>query len=143
MDPGPHYLTVSAPGFVTNTRRLELDESARYSLRVELSPHVAPTPARVAAAQPGAAAPAHSSAVPWVVIAASAAVAAVGGALIALDQRDGPSTKTSAGAVLLAVGGVGLAAGLTWRFWPRAEPDRTPAAQLQVGPASMQLRGTF
>lgn len=143
VDPGPHHLTVSAQGFVTNTRRLEFAEGSQYALRVELSPRTAAAAARVATAQPRATAPASSSAVPWVVIGASAAVAATGGILIAIDQRDGSSTMTSAGAVLLAVGGLGLAAGLTWRLWPSAEPERAHVAQLRVGPAALHIRATF
>ncbi|HET8936496.1 MAG TPA: tetratricopeptide repeat protein [Polyangiales bacterium] len=143
LDPGEHELSVAAAGYVSETRRLQTD--AERSSRVEIalrSATVAPVRVAVKPAQPHTE---QRSALPWVVVGISGAVAAAGGVMLALDQSssDGKSSAfTPLGGALLGVGAVGVIIGITWSLSPRT--DAAPGtAQLQLSPFGTRLHGTF
>lgn len=98
---------------------------------------------------------------PWIVVGASAAVAIAGGVMLGVALHDvsvvedsGPTTNWSkvqgkydsssvvsgVGIAMLAVGGAGIAAGLTWHF---LEPAESEQVALDVGPLGVRLRGSW
>lgn len=145
LDPGTHELTVSAPGYFPESRRLELTEQQRTQLAIALTSRTAAEPAHITAPALGKQAPARSP-LPWIVVGVSVGVAAVGGAMFAVDQAsrgDGPtSVWTPLGATLLGVGAAGAIVGITWSLWPR-ESERGATARLRVSPLGIQYSGTF
>jgi tetratricopeptide (TPR) repeat protein len=137
----------------------------RFKLR-ELRPDPGPTlPAPVATASaPSAVAPAVASSdsglrdiAPWILIGAGSAVAITGGVFLGLaaadisaveDARrptewsavaasyDRAPARSAAGIVLLSVGVIGVAAGLTWKFWPSDEGD---PVVLRITPTGVRI----
>jgi hypothetical protein len=102
LDPGPHELVVSAPGFDSVSRRVNLDAGGQAIVALRL-PASAPVPAisppPIAAEAPAAtsgnalhrAAPAptdSSSVAPWIVVGVSGAFAITGGVLLAVTASD-------------------------------------------------------
>jgi hypothetical protein len=98
---------------------------------------------------------------PWIVVAASGAVVVAGGVFLGVavssktrvehpdaqpvwsDYRssyDNGKTFFPLSAVLLAVGITGVAAGLTWKFWP-ADDSSEPAATLGLQPGGLFVSG--
>lgn len=143
LDPGEHELSVSAPGYFAETRRLHAE--AERPVRVEIVlKSSAVTPVQVAV-RPAQAHSQERSALPWVVVGISGAVAAAGGVMLALDQSstDGKSSAlTPLGGALLGVGAVGVIVGITWSLSPRTE-EAPATASLQLSPVAAQLSGTF
>jgi hypothetical protein len=145
MDPGAHEISVSAPDYTTETRRLELTEQQQARLEVALTSRTAAEPAHIATPAARPRAPARSL-LPWVAVGVSAGVAAVGGIMLGIDQAnrgEGSGTvMTPLGATLLGVGAVGAVVGITWSLWPR-ESERATSARLHLSPLAIQCSGTF
>jgi tetratricopeptide (TPR) repeat protein len=146
LDPGEHDLSVAAPGYWGETRRLQLGEDRQPRLEIALKSRSAETPTRVAAPSTNSPAPIRSK-LPWVVVGISGAVAAAGGVMLAVDlagrgDRDA-SALTPLGAAMLGVGAVGLVVGLTWSLWPQAESELAASARLQISPLAIQCSGVF
>jgi hypothetical protein len=143
LDPGDHALTVSAPGHLDDTRPLQLAEARQLRLEIALRSSSADLATRAAAPAAEARAPERSP-LPWVVAGVSAAVAAAGGVMLAVDQaNEGSSAATPLGAAVLGVGAVGVIVGITWSLAPHADSERAPAARLRLGPTAIQYSGTF
>jgi hypothetical protein len=146
MDPGVHELTLSAPGYVSETRRvqLEVDRAARIELALEPSVAEAPLLSAAPTQQPRVQ---ESSALPWVVVGVSAALLVGGGAMFIADQTGsgnaGSGVLTPLGAALAGVGAVGMIVGITWSLSPRSEQEPSSSASLQLSPFGARLRGSF
>jgi hypothetical protein len=111
LDPGPHELVASAPGFDSVSRRLNLDAGGQANLALQLrasgpveSPALAPPPFAAEAlaatsrdATPRAAAtPSDSiSVVPWIVVGVSGAIAVAGGVLLGVTASDISSVENA------------------------------------------------
>jgi|GEM_PF-5089440 len=145
LDPGAREISVSAPDYLTETRRLELAEQQQARLEVTLTSRTAAEPAHIATPAPKPQAP-ERSLLPWVVVGVSVGLAAVGGIALGVDQvnrGEGSGTvMTPLGATLLGVGAVGAVLGITWSLWPR-ESERATSARLRVSPLAIQCSGTF
>ena len=114
---------------------------------------VTPAPARAVASE--------SSSAPWILIAASGAVAIGGGVLLGIGLSDVHKVEGSKamtpwssvessyerspvlsgiGIAMLAVGSAGLVAGLTWQLWPEGKPSAHQDVALQVSPQGVRFR---
>jgi hypothetical protein len=171
IDAGSHELTAEAPGYEGVTRNLTTDggDTMRLSLALRATPAaVAEATAPTATEpQPYAASPADDSGsdsiAPWIVVGASGAVMITGGILLGValsdkaDIEDTPKgTKSwsevesaydrvpvlsTIGAIMVGVGAAGVAAGLTWKFWPREEGEQASAALSPLpGGAALQIQ---
>jgi hypothetical protein len=177
LDPGAHEIHVTASGFETATRNLIAEGSAQIDLRFALtrstpSPGSAAQPTPVAALPPPAlirepeprvppSPPAEKSdaIAPWILVAASGAVAVTGGVLLGVafankSDVEHPDSKRPVwseyrssydsgkvffplSAALIAVGVAGIGAGLAWKFWPEAESSPS----LAVEPGGLRVSG--
>lgn len=142
LDPGAREISVSAPDYLTETRRVELAEQQQARLEVALTSRTAAEPAHIATPAPKQRAQERSP-LPWVLVGVSVGVAAVGGVMFGVDQADGSaSVGTPLGVALLGVGAAGTIVGITWSLWPR-ESERATSARLSVRPLAIQCSGTF
>jgi hypothetical protein len=170
LDPGTHELVVSASGFEPEARRVTAEGGNTIRARVVLKPLSLPpvvaanidtvaapdlTPrAAPAATQPDALGP-------YIVMGASGVVAVAGGVLLAVaatnkhrvehpeknpvwsdyeSQYDSGKLLFPLGAVMLGAGLAGVAAGLTWRFWPTRSESATPVTWL-IQPGFVSVSG--
>jgi hypothetical protein len=185
LDPGTHELLIEAAEYESTTRGIRADGNEMLSFSVSLRPlhatpepvrqvatesaeaeaPVLPEPARTAAPAPTAR-EASSSAGPWLMIGASAAVAVTGGVLlgVALSDKskvehpytnveDGPYYAdyvqadrrvfplSVAGIAALSVGATGLAMGLIWKLNAGVEDESAPRIEATAG--GVRVRGRF
>jgi hypothetical protein len=169
VDPGEHQLSARADGFRDAELRWSLDSGEHRTLQVNLQRMEAsadapsPAPTSVMSTQHADRPAPSASMAPYVVLAASGAVAVAGGVLIAFSLADtsrvehaskgtnwadikgaydrAPALMT-AGAVLLGIGVAGATTGLVWMSSTTTES--AVAVTLRVGPSgAVELRGTF
>jgi PEGA domain len=162
LDPGEHEFSVSAPGYARLRRRVNTEGGSETQLHLVLQPQAdAPQPLASSDfdAESESVDTSSESAVPWLVIGGSTALAAAGGVLLALGLSDKAAVEgvedgddwmdkepaysrsvpfQTAGAIMLGVGIAGIAAGLAWELWPESE-----STALSVRGSSLQLRQTF
>jgi hypothetical protein len=173
VNPGAHDLVASLAGYRNETRHVSLDAGAEKHLVIELravpvavngtvpvpppqpavEPLIIPAPARAVASE--------SSSGPWILIAASGAVAIGGAVLLGIGLSDVHKVEGSKamtpwssvessyerspalsgiGIAMLAVGGAGLVLGLTWQLWPEGNPSAHQDVALQVSPQGVRFR---
>lgn len=140
LDPGAHQLSVSAPGYRSETRSLQLGEQQSARLEVTLSSLHPIASARLASTEDKR--EPTSATLPWIVTGLSLGVAVAGGAILIVDQNNGGSGWSPLGAALLGVGAAGAIVGTTWALWPR-DKERATSARLSISPLAIQCSGTF
>jgi hypothetical protein len=170
LDPGTHELVVSASGFESEARRVTAEGGNTIRAHVvlkplSLPPVVAANTDTVAAPDltpPAAPATTQSDALgPYIVMGASGVVAVAGGVLLAVaatnkhrvehpeknpvwsdyeSRYDSGKVLFPLGAVMLGVGLAGVAAGLTWRFWP-TRSESAPAVTWLIQPGFVSVSG--
>lgn len=151
LDPGEHELSASAPGYKPVRRSVNATGGTLH-VQLRLQPEARPQPS----AAKEALASDDSGLAPYLLIGASGAAALAGGVLLAIAASDKAAVEGGTagwsqlesrydrgrtffpvGFVLAGVGLCGVAAGLTWKLWPRG-PEQ---AQLSLTPAGVALRG--
>jgi hypothetical protein len=172
VDPGTHELVVEAADHDTVTRTLRTAGSEQLPISITLTPQrkleaQAETRAPVATPEvtqpPATGTQSSSSVAPWIVIGASAAVAATGAVLLAVALSDKAAVESpegdrprydraandrvlpfsAIGIAALAVGGAGLVGGILWKVSEGGESDQAPSARLELLPTGLRVRGSF
>ncbi len=170
IDAGSHELTVEASGYDGATRNLTTDGGETMRVKLALHPNravsVEAPPPGPAELQPAAAEQEgdSDSVAPWIVVAGGGVVLVTGGVLLGVaisDKSDIEDTRkgsrswsdvegaydrvpvlSTIGAIMIGVGAAGVAAGLTWNFWPDDSGEQASAA-LRPLPGGARLDVAF
>jgi PEGA domain len=160
LDPGEHELQLSAAGFAPLTRSIQAAAGDDIRLQLELEPGALPElNAQLAPAADAPAAVSGAGQAASLVVSAGALLVVVGGVLVGVAAADRASVQHPGeratwndvqsayhrgrtffplGFTLAGVGVAGIAAGLTWKFWPAS---REREVTLRVSPLALQLAG--
>ena len=165
---GEHRLDVSAPGFVRETRKVNVRAGESQALRIVLTAQAiatAPPPNSGESTAPASAKASGPGALPFVVVGIGGALVASGAVLLVLAQGDiddvegaprgtrwsavsgaydAAPVESGVGFALLGVGAAGALAGLIWALGDK-DDDRAQAGRVRVAlsPAGARLSGVF
>jgi hypothetical protein len=172
VDFGEHTLELSAPGYVHESRTVNVRAGETKTLHISLvtetsaaTPDEADPAAPVGAPPPAPASDGGPGAMPWVLVGVGGAMIIGGGALLLLAQGDihdvehaktgtywqdvsgafdASPVKSAAGFALLGVGTAGVTAGLIWALGGHHDEHvRAASVQMALGPTSAVVRGAF